>query len=140
MNGVSSSIKNIMRNRMDAIIDTIAYVEKMMTIIPMGNITDDFFDTSYAHECFTRRFSLDEQAYLKINYAEHHDLYLLEKQSIADLSHLRNLYEDLEQHEYVEKAMNESSLIFENNTRRPVIGGEDLFSDEAFGEELNWIC
>lgn len=134
-----ATIKRVMRNRMDAIIDTIAHVEKMMTIIPVGNITDNFFDTSYAHECFTRSFSSDEQAYLKKNYTEHHDLYLLEKQSISDLSHLRNLYEDLEQHEYIEQAMKDSSLIFVN-TRRPVIGGEDLFSDEAFGDKLDWIC
>lgn len=139
MFSVSDSIKHTMRGRMDTIIDTIAYAEKMMTIVPVGNITDDFFDTSYAHECFTRRFSLDEQAYLKINYAEHHDLYLLEKQSIADLSHLRNIYEDLEQREYIEQAMEKSSLIFKN-TSKPVIGGEDLFSDEAFGEKLDWIC
>jgi hypothetical protein len=36
--------------------------------------------------------------------------------------------------------MAKSSLVFENNTRKPNIGGEDLFYDDAFGESLDWIC
>ena len=58
---------------------------------------------------------------------------------LDEIETLRNLYENIIQDNFVKDAMKRSSLVFEN-TRKPNIGGEDLFSDEAFGDSFEWIC
>lgn len=117
---------------MDLTFEEIAYCESQRNIIPCGIIGTWFCDN------FEHRYTKDEQAYLKNNYALHHEIYLYEQRMLAELDTLRNLYEDIIQDIFVKNAMNKSSLIFEN-TRKLIIGGEDLFDDSAFGETMDWI-
>jgi len=119
---------------MDLAFDEIAYCEYQRSIIPVGIIGHWFCDN------FEHRYSAEEQAYLKSNYALHHEIYLYEQRMLAELDMLRNLYEDIIQDIFVKDAMKKSSLIFENNTRKPMIGGDkDLFDDSAFGNPMDWI-
>ena len=118
---------------MDLAFEEIGYCEYQRSIIPCGIIGHWFCDH------FENRYSADEQAYLKNNYARHHELYLYEQRMLKELDMLRNLYEDIIQDIFVKYAMEKSSLVFEN-TRKPKIGGEDLFSEDAFGETMDWIC
>ena len=118
---------------MDLAFDEIAYCEYQLNSIPIGIIG------TWDCDHFENRYTKEEQAYLKNEYALHHDIYLYEQRMLKELDMLRNLYEDIVQDIFVKYAMNKSSLVFEN-TRKPNIGGEDLFSDEAFGESFDWIC
>lgn len=118
---------------MDLAFDEIAYCEYQRNIIPAGYVGHWDYGNS-----FILRYTKEEQEYLKNNYALHHEIYLYERRMLKELDMLRNLYEDIVQDIFVKHAMNKSSLVFEN-TRKPVIGGEDLFSDDAFGETFDWI-
>lgn len=117
---------------MDLAFEEIAYCEYQRSIIPGGIIGHWDCDN------FVHRYTKDEQAYLKNIYALHHELYLYEQRMLAEVDMLRNLYEDINQDIFVRYAMENSSLTFEN-TRKPIIGGEDLFDDSAFGEKFDWI-
>ena len=118
---------------MELAFEEIAYCEYQRNIIPCGYVGHWDYGNS-----FILRYTKDEQAYLKNNYALHHELYLYEQRMLAEVDTLRNLYEDIVQDIFVKYVMNKSSLTFEN-TRKPVIGGEDLFSEDAFGEKFDWI-
>ena len=117
---------------MELAFDEIAYCEYQRNIIPVGII--GHWDCDH----FEHRYTKEEQAYLKNNYALHHEIYLYEQRMLKELDMLRNLYEDIVQDIFVKEVMEKSSLVFEN-TRKPVIGGEDLFDDNAFGESFDWI-
>ena len=110
----------------------IAYCEYQRSVIPVGII--GHWDCDH----FEKRYTKEEQTYLKNNYALHHELYLYEQRMLEEVATLRNLYENMLDDIFVKDAMEKSSLVFEN-TRKPCIGGEDLFSDEAFGETMEWI-
>jgi hypothetical protein len=118
---------------MDLAFDEIAYCEYQLNSIPIGIIG------TWDCDHFENRYTKEEQAYLKNEYALHHDIYLYVQRMLAEVDTLRNLYENITNDIFVKEAMEKSSLVFEN-TRKPNIGGEDLFSDEAFGEEFDWIC
>ena len=120
---------------MELAFEEIAYCEYQRSIIPCGYVGHWDYGNS-----FILRYTEEEQAYLKNNYALHHELYLYEQRMLAEVETLRNLYEDISGDIYVKEVTKKSSLVFENNTRKPNIGGEDLFSDEAFGESFDWIC
>lgn len=117
---------------MDLAFEEIAYCEYQRSFIPVGII--GHWDCDH----FEHRYTKEEQAYLKNNYALHHEIYLYEQRMLKELDMLRNLYEDIVQDIFVKYAMNKSSLVFES-TRKPNIGGEDLFSEDAFGETMDWI-
>ena len=117
---------------MDLAFDEIAYCEKQLNSIPIGII--GHWDCDH----FEHRYSEEEQSYLKNNYYTHHEIYLYEQRMLEELDELRILYENITDDIFVKKAMEKSSLVFEN-TRKPNIGGEELFSDDAFGEALDWI-
>jgi hypothetical protein len=118
---------------MELAFEEIAYCERQMEVVPIGFLGVWFCDH------FENRFTKEEQEYLKNNYALHHEIYLYEQRMLDEVDKLRNLYETIIQDNFVKDAMKRSSLVFEN-TRKPKIGGEDLFSDEAFGESFEWIC
>ena len=118
---------------MELAFEEIAYCERQMEVIPIGII--GHWDCDH----FEHRYTKEEQAYLKKNYALHHELYLYEQRMLAEVENLRNLYENISDDIFVKDAMEKSSLVFENNTRKPNIGGEDLFSEDAFGETFDWI-
>lgn len=119
---------------MDLAFEEIAFCEHQLNSIPIGIV--GHWDCDH----FEHRYSKEEQAYLKNNYALHHDIYLYEQRMLEEVQTLRNLYESISDEIFVKESMEKSSLVFEN-TRKPVIGGEDLFSDEALGEEtFDWIC
>ena len=125
------ALKNL-EHMMDLAFAEIAHCEYQLNSIPVG---------IYGHwDCdhFEHRYTKEEQAYLKNNYALHHDIYLYEQRMLEEIDTLRNLYENISDDIFVKEAMEKSSLVFEN-TRKPVIGGEDLFSDDAFGETFDWI-
>ena len=117
---------------MELAFEEIGYCEYQRNIIPCGII--GHWDCDH----FEHRYTKEEQAYLKNNYALHHELYLYEQRMLAEVEVLRNLYEDISCDIFVREVMEKSSLVFEN-TRKPRIGGEDLFSEEAFGESFDWI-
>ena len=117
---------------MDLAFEEISFCEQQMNAIPVGII--GHWDCDH----FEKRYTKEEQTYLKNNYAFHHDIYLYEQRMIAEVENLRNLYENISDDIFVRESMEKSSLVFET-TCRPVIGGEDLLSDEAFGEEFDWI-
>lgn len=117
---------------MELAFEEIGYCEYQRSFIPVGII--GHWDCDH----FEHRYTKEEQAYLKNNYALHHDLYLYEQRMLKELDMLRNLYQNITDDIFVKEAMEKSSLVFEN-TRKPVIGGEDLFSEEAFGETFDWI-
>jgi hypothetical protein len=117
---------------MDLAFAEIAYCEQHRNVIPVGIIGHWFCDN------FEHRYTKEEQAYLKNNYALHHELYLYEQHMLGELNTLRNLYENMSDDIFVKEAMNRSLFTFET-TCRPVIGGEDLFDDDAFGETFEWI-
>jgi hypothetical protein len=121
-----------LENMMDLAFDEIAYCEYQLNIIPIGII--GHWDCDH----FENRYTKEEQAYLKSKYALHHELYLYEQQMLEELDMLRKLYEDMSDDIFVKDAMKKSSLTFEN-TRKPMIGGEDLFDDSAFGNPMDWI-
>lgn len=123
---------NDLRHLMERAFSKIAYCEYQLNIIPLGIIGIWDFDH------FEHRYTKEEQAYLKNEYALHHDLYLYEQRMLEEVDTLRNLYKNITDDIFVKEAMAKSSLVFEN-TRKPNIGGEDLFSDEAFGETFGWI-
>jgi hypothetical protein len=127
------ALKNLER-LMDLAFEEIAYCEYQRSIIPCGIV--GHWDCDH----FEHRYTKEEQAYLKNNYALHHEIYLYEQRMLEEVENLRNLYEDIIDDIFVREAMEKSSLVFENNTRKPHIGGEDLFSEEAFGESFDWIC
>ena len=118
---------------MELAFEEIGYCEYRRSTIPCGIIGHWFCDH------FEHRYTKEEQEYLKNNYALHHELYLYEQRMIAEVENLRNLYENISDDIFVKDAMEKSSLVFENNTRKPNIGGEDLFSEDAFGETFDWI-
>lgn len=125
------ALKNL-EHLMELTFAEIAHCERQLNNIPIG---------IYGHwDCdhFEHRYSKEEQAYLKNNYALHHDIYLYEQCMLEEVDTLRNLYENITDDIFVKEAMEKSSLVFEN-TRKPIIGGEDLFSEEAFGETFDWI-
>jgi len=117
---------------MDLAFEEIAYCEYQRSIIPVGII--GHWDCDH----FENRYTREEQTYLKNNYALHHKIYLYEQRMLAEVDTLRNLYENITDDIFVKEAMEKSSLVFEN-TCKPVIGGEDLFSEDAFGETMDWI-
>lgn len=119
---------------MELAFEEIGYCEYQRSIIPCGYVGHWDYGNS-----FILRYTEEEQAYLKNNYALHHELYLYEQRMLKEVENLRNLYENILDDIFVKEAMAKSSLVFEN-TRKPNIGGEDLFSDEAFGESFDWIC
>lgn len=110
----------------------ISYCELERSVIPGGII--GHWDCDH----FERRYTKDEQTYLKNVYALHHELYLYEQRMLEEVDILRNLYESISDDIFVKEAMEKSSLVFES-TRQPVIGGEDLFSEDAFGKTFDWI-
>jgi hypothetical protein len=118
---------------MDLAFAEIAYCEYQRSIIPCGYVGHWDYGNS-----FILRYSKEEQAYLKNNYALHHELYLYEQRMLSELDTLRNLYENMSDDIFVKEAMNRSLFTFETICR-PVIGGEDLFDDDAFGETFDWI-
>jgi hypothetical protein len=118
---------------MELAFEEVAYCEYQRDRIPCGIV--GHWDCG---DHFENRYTKEEQAYLKKNYALHHKIYSYEQRMIKEVENLRNLYEDISDDIFVKEAMEKSSLLFENNTRKPAIGG-DLFSDEAFGESLDWI-
>ena len=118
---------------MELAFEEIAYCEYQLNTTSVGII--GHWDCDH----FEHRYTKGEQAYLKNNYALHHEYYLYEQRMIAEVENLRNLYENISDDIFVKEAMEKSSLVFEN-TRKPVIGGEDLFSEDAFGETMDWIC
>lgn len=122
-----------LENLMELAFAEIAYCEYQRNIIPCGYVGHWDYGNS-----FIIRYTKDEQAYLKNNYALHHELYLYEQRMLAEIDTLRNLYEDIVQDIFVKYAMNKSSLTFEN-TRKPVIGSEEIFTEDAFGEKFDWI-
>jgi len=128
---MTTALKNL-EHLMDLAFAKIAYCEKQLNSIPIGII--GHWDCDH----FEHRYTKKEQAYLKNNYYIHHDVYLYEQRMLEELDELRILYENITDDIFVKDAMNKSSLVFEN-TRKPIIGGEDLFSDDAFGETLDWI-
>jgi len=111
----------------------IAYCEYQRSRIPCGIIGTWFCDH------FEKRYTKEEQTYLKNEYALHHEIYLYEQRMLEEVDTLRNLYQNIIDDIFVKDAIEKSSLLFEN-TRKPNIGGEDLFSDEAFGETFDWVC
>ena len=111
----------------------IAYCEYQRSVIPVGII--GHWDCDH----FEHRYTKEEQTYLKNNYALHHELYLYEQRMLEEVDTLRNLYENIIGGIFVKEAMNRSLFTFET-TCRPVIGGEELFDDDAFGETFDWIC
>lgn len=117
---------------MDLAFAEIAYCEYQMNIIPVGII--GHWDCDH----FEHRYSKDEQTYLKKNYALHHDLYLYEQRMLEEVDTLRTMYENISDDIFVKNAVEKSHLMFET-TRKPEIGGEELFSDDAFGEKFDWI-
>ena len=119
-------------NMMDLAFAEIAYCEYERSRIPCGIIG------TWDCDHFENRYSAYEQAYLKDMYALHHEIYLYEQRMLEEVDTLRNLYENITDDIFVRKAIEKSSLVFENN-RKPVVGGEDLFSDDAFGETFDWI-
>jgi len=122
-----------LENLMELAFAEIAYCEYQRSVIPVGII--GHWDCDH----FEHRYTKEEQTYLKNEYALHHELYLYEQRMLAEIDTLRNLYENITDDIFVREAMEKSSLLFENNTRKPKVGGEDLFSDEAFGESFDWI-
>jgi hypothetical protein len=118
---------------MDLAFAEIAYCEYQRNVVPVGIIGHWDYGNS-----FILRYSKEEQAYLKNNYALHHELYLYEQRMLSELDTLRNLYENMSDDIFVKEAMNRSLFTFET-TCRPGIGGEDLFDDDAFGETFDWI-
>jgi len=118
---------------MDLAFGEIAYCEYQRGVVPCGY----FGHWDYGNS-FILRYTKEEQAYLKNNYALHHELYLYEQRMLSELDTLRNLYENMSDDIFVKEAMNRSLFTFET-TCRPSIGGEDLFDDGAFGETLDWI-
>jgi hypothetical protein len=119
---------------MELAFEEISYCEYQRYLIPCGYVGHWDYGNS-----FILRYTKEEQAYLKNNYALHHEIYLYEQRMLEEVDTLRNLYEDISDDIFVKEAMEKSSLVFENNTRKPNIGGEELFSDEAFGETFDWI-
>jgi len=117
---------------MELAFEEIAYCEYQRSVIPVGIIG------TWDCDHFEHRYTKEEQAYLKNEYALHHEIYLYEQRMLEEVDTLRNLYENITDDIFVKEAMEKSSLVFEN-TRKPNIGGEDLFSDEAFGEAMEWI-
>jgi hypothetical protein len=117
---------------MELAFEEIAYCEYQRDRIPCGIV--GHWDCDH----FEHRYTKEEQAYLKNNYALHHELYLYEQRMLEEVDTLRNLYENISDDIFVRESMEKSSLVFEN-TRKPKVGGEDLFSDEAFGESFDWI-
>jgi len=128
---MTTALKHL-EHLMDIAFDEIAYCEKQLNSIPIGII--GHWDCDH----FEHRYTKEEQTYLKNNYALHHDIYLYEQRMLEELDELRILYENITDDIFVKDAMNKSFLVFEN-TRKPVIGGEDLFSDDAFGKNFDWI-
>ena len=119
-------------NMMDFAFAEIAYCEYERSRIPCGIIG------TWDCDHFENRYSAYEQAYLKNMYALHHEIYLYEQRMLEEVDTLRHLYENISDDIFVSKAMNRSLFTFET-TCRPVIGGEELFDDDAFGETFDWI-
>jgi hypothetical protein len=117
---------------MELAFSEIAYCEYQRSVIPVGII--GHWDCDH----FEHRYTKEEQTYLKNEYALHHEIYLYEQRMLEEVDTLRNLYENITDDIFVRKAMNRSLFTFET-TCRPVIGGEELFDDDAFGETFDWI-
>ena len=128
---MSAALANL-EHLMELAFEEIGYCEHQLNIIPIGIIG------TWDCDHFEHRYTKEEQAYLKNNYALHHEYYLYEQRMIAEVENLRNLYQNITDDIFVKEAMAKSSLVFEN-THKPDIGVEDLFSDEAFGESFDWI-
>ena len=128
---MTTALKNL-EHLMDFAFAEIAYCEYQRSIIPCGIV--GHWDCDH----FEHRYTKEEQTYLKNNYALHHDMYLYEQRMLEEVDELRILYENITDDIFVKDAMNNSSLVFEK-MRKPIIDGEDLFSDEAFGETFDWI-
>jgi hypothetical protein len=118
---------------MELAFEEIAYCEYQRSVIPVGIIG------TWDCDHFEHRYTKEEQAYLKNEYALHHEIYLYEQRMLEEVDTLRNLYENITDDIFVKEAMNRSLFTFET-TCRPVIGGEELFDDDAFGETFDWIC
>jgi len=124
---------NDLEHLMELAFAEIAYCEYQRSVIPVGII--GHWDCDH----FEHRYTKEEQTYLKNEYALHHEIYLYEQRMLDEVDTLRNLYENITDDIFVKEAMNRSLFTFET-TCRPVIGGEELFDDDAFGETFDWIC